>query len=56
MKYKRLTQRDIMQDGDEYRTTWGTWQAIESEFIGKRKGAVFGWYLKMRRKFKEKNG
>lgn len=49
-RYRRLTQRDIIRAGDEYRTNWGTWQHIEHEYIGKRKGAVFGWYLKMRRK------
>lgn len=50
--YVRLTQRDIIQDGDEYRTNWDTWEPIEPKYIGKRKGAVFGWYLKMRRKDK----
>lgn len=48
--YKKLTQRDIIEEGDEYRTNWGTWRAIEPEFIGKRKGSVFSWTLKMRRK------
>ena len=50
MKYRRLTQRDIIQDDDEYFTNWGTWRVIEPEYIGKRKGDVFGWHLKMRRK------
>ena len=49
-KHKRLTQRDIIKEGDEYRTNWGTWQTIEPEYIGKRKGAVLGWYVKMWRK------
>ena len=48
--YKRLTQRDIIQAGDEYRTNWGWWETIKPEYVGKRKGAVFGWYVKMRRK------
>ena len=48
--YKRLTQRDIIREGDEYRTNWGTWWPIEPEYIGKRKGAKLGWYVKMRRK------
>ena len=48
--YRRLTQRDIMKEGDEYRTNWGTWRLIEPRFVGKRKGSVFGWTLKMRRK------
>ena len=48
-KYKRLTQRDIIEAGDEYRTNWGTWWPIEREYIGKRKGAVLDWYVKMRR-------
>ena len=52
-KYKRLTQRDIIEAGDEYRTNWGTWWPIEPEYIGKRKGAVLGWYVKMRRNIKE---
>jgi hypothetical protein len=55
IKMKRLTQRDIIQKGDEYRTSWGTWTEIEDEFIGKRKGAVFSHTLKMRRKEKPKN-
>ena len=49
MKYKKLTQRDIIQKDDEYRTNWGTWEQIEPEFVGKRKGSVFSWTLKMRR-------
>jgi len=49
VKYKKLTQRDVIENGDEYRTNWGTWGKIESEYVGKRKGAVFGWHLKMRR-------
>ena len=52
-KYKRLTQRDIIQKNDQYRTTYGTWTVIEPEYIGKRKGAVLGWYVKMRRNIKE---
>ena len=48
--YRRLTQRDIIKEGDEYRTNWGTWRLIERFFIGKRKGVVFSWTLKMRRK------
>ena len=47
---KRLTQQDIIQKGDEYRTSWGTWIKIEKEFIGKRKGTVFSHTLKMRRR------
>lgn len=50
MKYKRLTQRDIIQERDEYRTNWGSWTTIEPEYVGKRKGVVLGWYVKMRRK------
>ena len=50
MKYRRLTQRDIIQEEDEYFTNWGTWTVIEPEYIGKRKGSVLGWYIKMRRK------
>lgn len=49
MKYIRLTQRDTIQQGDEYRTNWGTWRPIEQEHIGKQKGKVFGHWLKMRR-------
>lgn len=49
MKHKRLTQRDIIQKDDEYKTNWGRWEQIEPEYAGKRKGAVFGWYTKMRR-------
>lgn len=49
-KYKRLTQRDTIQAGDEYRTNWGTWWAIKPEFIGKQKGKIFSHYTKMRRK------
>lgn len=49
MKYKTLTQRDIIQNGDEYRTNWGSWAQIEPEFVGIRKGAILGWYVKMRR-------
>ena len=48
--YKRLTQQDIIKAGDEYWANWGTWETIEPEYIGKRKGAVLGWYVKMRRK------
>ena len=50
--YRRLTQRDIIKQGDEYRTNWGIWSLIEPEFIGKRKGAMLGWYVKMRREVK----
>jgi len=49
MKYKRLTQRDIINPGDEYKTNWGTWQKIEDKFVGIRKGKIFGHYVKMRR-------
>lgn len=49
MKYQRLTQRDIIQEGDEYYASFGAWIPIELEFIGKRKGKVFSHYLKMRR-------
>lgn len=49
MKYQKLTQQDIIQESDEYKTNWGSWVQIESEFVGKRKGAVLGWYIKMRR-------
>ena len=49
MKYIRLTQRDIIKKGDEYKTNWDTWDKIEPEHVGKRKGAVMGWYVKMRR-------
>jgi hypothetical protein len=49
MKYKKLTQQDIIQENDEYRTNWGSWTEIEPEYIGKRKGSVLGWYVKMRR-------
>lgn len=49
---KRLTQQDIIQKGDEYKTSWGTWSEIEDEFIGERKGAIFSHTLKMRRKEK----
>lgn len=49
MKHKRLTQRDIIQKDDEYKSNWGRWEQIEPESVGKRKGAVFGWYKKMRR-------
>ena len=49
LKYIRLTQRDIIQQGDECRTNWGTWEQIEPEHVGKRKEAVMGWYVKMRR-------
>jgi len=50
MKYKYLTQRDIIRENDEYYTSYGTWQRIESEYVGKRKGAMLGWYIKMRRR------
>ena len=49
-RYRRLTQRDIIRAGDLYRTTYGTWRPIEDEYIGKRKGSMLGWYVKMRRK------
>ena len=49
MKYQKLTQRDVIQTGDEYRTNWGTWWPIEPDHVGKRKGSVFGHWLKMRR-------
>jgi len=49
--YRRLTQRDIIKEGDDYRTNWGTWATIEPEYIGKRKGSVFSWTVKMRRKY-----
>ena len=49
VKHIRLTQRNIIQKDDEYRTNWGTWEQIEPEHVGKRKGAVMGWYVKMRR-------
>jgi len=49
MKYRRLTQRDTIRPEDEYRTNWGTWRRIEPEDVGKRKGKVMGWYVKMRR-------
>jgi len=52
MKYKKLTQQNIIQENDEYKTSWGSWTQIESEFVGKRKGAVLGWYIKMRRTYK----
>jgi hypothetical protein len=55
MKYQRLTQRDTIREGDEYYTNWGTWTEIETEFIDKRKGAVFGWYVKMRRPLTNKD-
>jgi hypothetical protein len=48
MKYVRLTQRDIIQPDDEY-YQFGGWWKIESQFVGKQKGSVFGWYFKMRR-------
>ena len=56
MKYTRLTQRDIIRDSDEYYTNWDTWAIIEDEFVGKRKGAVFIWSLKMRREIKADEG
>ena len=49
MKYERLTQRDIIQKDDEYWTNWGTWEQIEPEHVGKRKGSILGWHTKMRR-------
>ena len=49
MKYQKLTQRDIIQVDDEYRTNWGTWSKIETEHVGKKKGKIMGWYVKMRR-------
>jgi len=49
MSKERLTQWDIIVAGDEYQTSWGTWRPIEPEHVGKRKGYVFGWYVKMRR-------
>ncbi len=53
MKYKRLTQRDIIRAGDEIRTNWGTWTAVDSSDIGKRKGAIYGWYVKIRHHIEE---
>ena len=50
MKYKRLTQRDIIQAGDEYYATHGEWTSIEPKFVGERKGKLFSHYLKMRRR------
>lgn len=50
MKYQYLKQSDVIQPADEYRTNWGTWRQIETKFVGKRKGKVFGHYFKMRRK------
>ena len=49
MKYRQLTQQDIIQEDDEYRTNWGSWVQIESEYVGIRKGAILGWYVRMRR-------
>jgi len=49
MKYQRLTQRDIIQPNDQYKTNWGTWTEIEPEHIGKRKGSVMSHYVIMRR-------
>ena len=49
MKYKKLTQQDIIQKNDEYRTNWGSWTQIEAEYIGKRKSSMLGWYVEMRR-------
>ena len=54
IKYKKLTQQDIIQKDDEYKTNWGSWTQIEAEFIGIRKGAKLGWYVKMRRPLKGK--
>jgi len=48
--FARLTQRDIIEPGDEYWSNWGTWEQIEAEYVGLRKGSVFGHYTKMRRK------
>lgn len=56
IKYKRLTQQDIIQAGDEYKTTWGTWTKIEPTDVGVRKGSIMGYYVKMRRQLPDKNG
>jgi hypothetical protein len=48
MKYKRLSQADIIKKNDEY-YQWGRWWKIEIEFIGKQKGEIFSHYVRMRR-------
>ena len=50
MKYKYLTQRDIILNGDEYRSNYGTWEEIEPEYVGKRKGELFSHYTRIRRR------
>ena len=48
-KYQRLTQRDTIEKGDEIFTNWGTWEPVDPEYVGCRKGKIYGWYVKIRR-------
>lgn len=48
--YLRLKQRDIIQNGDEVFAPWGTWLAVSAKYVGKKKGALCGCHVKMRRK------
>lgn len=50
MKYQYLKQRDIIREGDEFYTSYGSWLNIASSYVGKRKGQVFGHYVRMRRR------
>lgn len=50
MKFQPLKQSDIIQKNDEFYTSYGSWLNIAPIYIGKRKGEIFGWYVKMRRR------
>jgi hypothetical protein len=48
--YRPLTQRDVIASGDEqYDGIGKTWRPAEPDVVGRRKGEVFGWFVKMRR-------
>jgi hypothetical protein len=48
--YRPLTQRDVIASGDEqYDGIGKTWRPAEPDVVGRRKGDVFGWFVKMRR-------
>ena len=53
MNYYCLTQQDIIQEGDEERTNWGTWEPVNPEWVGHRKGSIMSWKYKVRRSKKE---
>lgn len=49
-RYRPLTQRDVLQAGDEVCEGRLIWRAVAPEDVGQRKGDIYGWYVKARRR------